>query len=57
MRQSNENLRNCVIVNCSSKAVASCNNCRIPICSEHGRKIDQFYLCINCFEFTKKLRR
>ena len=49
--------RNCVIMNCNSKAVAACNNCRMPVCSDHGRKIDQFYLCINCFELTKKIRK
>ena len=48
--------KTCVLLGCKNKAVGACNNCRIPICSVHGKRFNQFYLCINCFDYTKTLR-
>lgn len=48
--------KRCVLLDCGNVAVGFCNNCRMPVCSKHSRKIGQFLLCVNCYEYTKKLR-
>jgi hypothetical protein len=48
---------NCVLMDCTKKAIAMCNNCRIPVCNLHSKRIaNQIYLCINCFEFSKRIK-
>jgi len=45
----------CVLKGCDKKAVGLCNNCRMPVCSIHGKKINnRFYLCVNCINYMKK---
>jgi hypothetical protein len=48
--------KKCVLIGCNNVAVGNCNNCGIPVCEKHSKKIGQFYICINCYEYTKKLR-
>jgi len=48
--------KRCVLLDCSNEAVGVCNNCRIPVCNKHSRRLGQFFLCINCYGYTKKLR-
>ncbi|MEM7826494.1 MAG: hypothetical protein QW451_02595 [Candidatus Aenigmatarchaeota archaeon] len=48
--------KKCVLIDCDRTAVGVCNNCGLPICDKHSRKIGQFYICVNCYEYTKKLR-
>jgi hypothetical protein len=46
----------CVMRDCDNKSVGICNNCRIPVCTIHSRKVNnKFYLCINCYEYAKKM--
>jgi hypothetical protein len=55
----NDEIKNksCVLVNCNRKAVSFCNNCRIPVCDIHSKKIDRdIYVCTNCFEFIRKMK-
>jgi hypothetical protein len=53
-----EEIRNkdCVLTGCNRKAVAFCNNCRIPICDMHSKRVNQAYVCVNCLGFLKKLK-
>lgn len=51
-----EKARNCVLIGCNNKAVGLCNNCGIPVCNTHGKRINQIYLCINCFDYAKRLQ-
>ncbi len=46
----------CVLLGCDEKAVGFCNNCRMPICKYHGKKVESFYLCFNCIDFLRKSR-
>lgn len=46
--------KECVFAGCKRKAIAKCNNCGIPICSLHGRKVNNFYICVNCLKYLKK---
>ena len=46
--------KNCVLMDCNRKAVDFCNNCRIPVCDIHSKRIDSVYLCINCLSYIKK---
>lgn len=48
--------KKCVLIDCDKVAVGVCNNCGLPVCDKHSRKIGQFYICVNCYEYTKKLR-
>ena len=45
----------CVLIGCNNKAIGFCNNCRIPVCSIHGKKINKrSLLCVNCLNYIKK---
>jgi hypothetical protein len=45
----------CVLLGCESKAVGPCNNCGMPVCGVHGKKVDnRFFICVNCVEQFKK---
>lgn len=47
---------NCVLMACENPAVAKCNNCGLPICSRHGKKVDMFFICMNCSEMLQRRR-
>jgi len=48
--------KGCVLMDCDRKAVAFCNNCRIPVCDIHGKRMNNVYICINCFGYLKKAK-
>lgn len=47
---------NCVLMGCENEAVAKCNNCGLPICNRHGKKVDHFFVCVNCTEMLSRRR-
>lgn len=48
--------KKCVLSGCDNVAVGFCNNCMIPVCEKHARRFNQVYLCINCYEYSKKFK-
>jgi len=55
MRNNNKNrIKKCVFIGCDNKAIAYCNNCNIPVCEKHGKRIGNFVICMNCAEYLKR---
>ena|GEM_PF-2201877 len=46
--------KQCVFSGCGRKAVGICNNCRIPICQIHSKRLNNFFICENCYKYLKK---
>ena len=45
----------CVLMDCNRKAIGVCNNCGLPTCEVHSKRMGKnVYLCINCFTYLKK---
>ena len=47
-------IKYCVLMDCNRKAVGTCNNCGLPVCEVHSKRMGNVYLCINCFTYLKK---